>query len=105
MNAQPVATPVADRAVAGRTAAAQWAQLQTAAPQAVATVQRYLRRLAVFQAPRSVDVAENSLRQFVWWLTAETGSDSIAAVGRDRRPDPEADWARVAGLGVRWGGG
>jgi len=83
MNAHPVATPIADRAVAGRTAAAQWAQLQTVAPQAVATIQRYLRRLAAFQAPRSVDVAENSLRQFAWWLTAETGLDSIAAVRRD----------------------
>ena len=83
MNAQPVATPIADRAVAGRTAAAQWAQLQTAAPQAVATIRRYLRRLAAFQAPRSVDVAENSLRQFAWWLTAETALDSIAAVRRD----------------------
>ena len=83
MRAQPVARPIADRAVAGRTAAAQWAQLQTAAPQAVATIRRYLRRLAAFQAPRSVDVAENSLRQFAWWLTAETGLASIAAVRRD----------------------
>jgi site-specific recombinase XerD len=57
--------------------------LHTAAPQAVATIQRYLRRLAAFQAPRSVDVAENSLRQFAWWLTAETALDSIAAVRRD----------------------
>jgi site-specific recombinase XerD len=78
-----VRKPTADRTVAGSTAAAQWAQLQAAAPQVVATMQRYLRRLVAFQAPRSVDVAENSLRQFAWWLITEAGLDRVGSVRRD----------------------
>jgi site-specific recombinase XerD len=74
---------VADRTVVGSTAAAQWAQLQAAAPQVVATMQRYLQRLAAFQAPRSVDVADNSLRQFAWWLITEAGLHRVEAVRRD----------------------
>lgn len=83
MTTQPELVPVADRTLAGSVAAAQWAQLQAAAPQVVGTIQRYLQRLAAFQAPTSVDVAENSLRQFAQWLTSDAGLDSIAAVRRD----------------------
>jgi site-specific recombinase XerD len=83
VTARPARVPVADRSVAGSTAAAQWSQLQTAAPLVVATIQRYLQRLAAFQAPTSVDVAENSLRQFAWWLVGEAGLKTIAAVRRD----------------------
>jgi len=63
MNAQPVATPIADRAVAGRTAAAQWAQLQTAAPQVVATIQRYLRQLAAFQETQRAALFDGLIRR------------------------------------------
>jgi hypothetical protein len=79
----PAAVPVADRTVAGTTAAAQWAQIQAQAPQIAATLQHYLRRLAAFQAPKSVDVAENSLRQFAHWMITDPGLDSVAAVRRD----------------------
>ena len=82
MSAQPAAAPVADRAVAGATAAAQWAQIQAGAPQVVVTMQRYLARLAAFQAPASVDVAENSLRIFAAWMLA-ADLDCVAAVRRD----------------------
>lgn len=74
---------VADRTVAGTTAAAQWAQIQAQAPQIAATLQHYLQRLAAFQAPKSVDVAENSLRQFARWMITDAGLDSVAAVRRD----------------------
>jgi len=71
------------RAVAGRAAAAQWAQIRAAAPQAAATIQRYLQRLAVFLAPGSVDAAENALRQFARWMITDAGLEAIAAVRRD----------------------
>lgn len=83
MVGEPAVMPVADRTVAGTTAAAQWAQIQTQAPQIAATLQHYLRRLAAFQAPKSVDVAENSLRQFARWMITDAGLDSIASVRRD----------------------
>jgi site-specific recombinase XerD len=80
---EPAAVPVGDRAVAGTVAATQWAQIQAAAPQIAATMQRYLQRLAAFQAASSVDVAENSLRQFAAWMITGPGLDSVAAVRRD----------------------
>jgi site-specific recombinase XerD len=80
---EPAAMPVADRTVAGTTAAAQWAQIQAVAPQIASTMQRYLQRLAAFQAPKSVDVAENSLRQFARWMITGPGLDSVAAARRD----------------------
>ena len=83
MSAEPAHSRVADRRFAGSTAAAQWEQLRADAPQAVATIERYLQRLAAFQAPKSVDVAENSLRIFAWWLVTDAGLDCIAAVRRD----------------------
>lgn len=75
--------PVADRTVAGSTAIAQWARIEMAAPAIAATMRRYLQRLAAFQAPKSVDVAENALRQFAQWMITEAAVDSVAAVRRD----------------------
>ena len=63
--------------------AAQWAQIRAAAPQAAATIQRYLQRLAAFLAPASVDAAENALRQFARWMITDAGLEAIAAVRRD----------------------
>jgi site-specific recombinase XerD len=83
VSALPARGPAASRAVPGGIAAAQWAQIQAAAPQAAATIQRYLQRLAAFLAPRSVTAAENALRQFARWLTADAGLEAIAAVRRD----------------------
>ena len=83
MSALPARGPAASRAVAGSTAAAQWAQIRAAAPQVAATIQRYLQRLAAFLAPASVDAAENALRQFARWMITDAGLDSIAAVRRD----------------------
>ncbi len=83
MSAQPADTLVADRTIAGSTAAAQWAQIHAVAPQVAVTMQRYLQRLAAFQAPASVDVAENALRQFARWMLTDTDLHEVAAVRRD----------------------
>jgi hypothetical protein len=83
VSALPAREPAAGRAAPGSIAAAQWAQIQAAAPQAAATVQRYLQRLAAFLAPASVNAAENALRQFARWMITDAGLDSIAAVRRD----------------------
>jgi site-specific recombinase XerD len=87
VSAQPARTPVASRAVAGSTAAAEWTQIETAAPLVAALMRRYLRQLATFLAPASVDAAENALRQLARWLTTDAGLDSIGAVRRDHIED------------------
>jgi site-specific recombinase XerD len=69
--------------VAGAAAAAEWAQLQAAAPQAVMTIHRYLRQLGTFLAPRSVEAAESALRQFARWMVTQTQITAIAQIGRD----------------------
>jgi site-specific recombinase XerD len=83
VSALPARVPAAGRAVPGSIAAAQWAQLEAASPQAAATIRRYLQRLAAFLAPASVTAAENALRQFARWMITDAGLDSIAAVRRD----------------------
>jgi site-specific recombinase XerD len=83
VSAQPARVPAASRAVAGSIAAAEWAQIEAAAPQVAALARRYLRQLATFLAPRSVAAAENALRQFARWLITDAGLDSIGAVHRD----------------------
>jgi len=73
VSALPALRPAASRAVAGRAAAAQWAQIRAVAPQVAATIQRYLQRLAAFLAPGSVDAADNALRQFARWMITDAG--------------------------------
>jgi site-specific recombinase XerD len=82
MSAQPASVPVAGGSIAGATAAEQWAQIEATAPQLAVTMRRYLQRLAAFQAPASVVVADNSPRIFAGWMLA-AGLDSVAAVRRD----------------------
>jgi len=86
VSALPAREPAAGRAAAGTVAAAQWAQIEAAAPQVAATIRRYLRRLGAFLAPDSVRVAENALRQFASWMISDA---QIAAVGDIRRDDIE----------------
>jgi site-specific recombinase XerD len=83
VSAEPARAPAASRAVAGSIAAAEWAQIEAAAPLVAALVRRYLRQLGTFLAPASVDAAENALRQFARWLITGAGLDSIGAVHRD----------------------
>jgi integrase/recombinase XerD len=90
----PAPGPAASRAVPGSIAAAEWAQIRAAAPQATATIQRYLQRLVAFLAPGSVDAAENALRQFARWMVTDAGLDAIAAVRRDDIEDYKA-WLAI----------
>jgi hypothetical protein len=50
----------------------EWSVLSAQAPQLAATMRRYLVQLTTFLAPRSVDVADSTLRQLARWLVAET---------------------------------
>jgi hypothetical protein len=84
VSALPARALVAgDRGVAGATAVAGRAQLQAAAPQAVATIHRYLRQPGTFLAPRSAGAAESALRRFARWMVAQTQVTAIAQAGRD----------------------
>jgi site-specific recombinase XerD len=60
----------------------EWATLAAQAPQMAATMRRYLVQLTTFLAPRSVDVADSTLRQFARWVTDTTDIDTVAAITR-----------------------
>ena len=83
MSALPARAPQGTGQRAGSVAVSEWARLQAAAPQAAATIHRYLRQLGTFLAPGSVTAAENALRQFARWMVTEAGITAIAGVGRD----------------------
>ena len=59
-----------------------WAQMSCAAPQLVATMRRYLVQLTTFLAPRSVEVADQTLRQFTRWVTTATNLAIVADIER-----------------------
>jgi hypothetical protein len=65
----------------------EWAELTTAAPQLVATMRRYLIQLTTFLAPRSVEAADNSLRQLARWLVADTDVTVVADITRTHIED------------------
>ena len=50
----------------------EWAVLSGRAPQLTATMRRYLLQLTTFLAPRSVEMADATLRQLARWLTTDT---------------------------------
>jgi site-specific recombinase XerD len=77
------ALPAPEHRPAATQAALDWADLEAAAPQVAATMRRYLGQLATFLAPRSVDVADTSLRQLGRWLIAHTTIDTVAEIRRD----------------------
>ena len=60
----------------------EWAQMSGAAPQLVATMGRYLVQLTTFLAPRSVEVADQTLRQFTRWVTTATDIAVVADIER-----------------------
>jgi len=60
----------------------EWAQMACAAPQLVATMRRYLVQLTTFLAPRSVEVADQTLRQFTRWVTTTTDIAVVAEIER-----------------------
>jgi len=63
-------------------AQSDWADLTARAPELAATLRRYLVQLTTFLAPRSVDVADSTLRQFARWLVEATEVNTIAGVRR-----------------------
>jgi site-specific recombinase XerD len=60
----------------------EWAVLSTRTPQLVATMRRYLLQLTTFLAPRSVEVADQTLRQFTRWVTTATDITIVADIER-----------------------
>jgi site-specific recombinase XerD len=65
----------------------EWAVLSAEAPQLAATMRRYLVQLTTFLAPRSVDVADSTLRQLARWLVAETDVVAVADITRTHVED------------------
>ena len=65
----------------------QWADLGVRAPQLVATMRRYLGQCATFLAPRSIDAADITLRQFAEWLTTTTDVTIVADIERSHIED------------------
>ena len=65
----------------------EWATLSARAPQMTATMRRYLVQLTTFLAPRSVDVADSTLRQLARWLTATTDVRTVAEITRTNIED------------------
>ena len=60
-----------------------WQAIAARAPRMASTMGRYLTQAATFLAPRSIDAASIALRQFAFWLLANTDVTAIAAVSRD----------------------
>ena len=73
----------ADRPPAGTVAAAEWEQIEQAAPALAGTMRRYLAQAATFLAPRSVTAADGALRQPTRWLLARTIIESVIEIRRD----------------------
>ncbi len=68
--------------------AAEWATIAARAPQLADTMARYLTQVATFLAPRSVDVADNALRQLARYLLShEPDVVTMAAVRRHHIED------------------
>jgi site-specific recombinase XerD len=65
----------------------EWEVLSARAPQLAATMRRYLIQLSTFLAPRSVDAADITLRQFARWLTDHTDVTVVATITRTNIED------------------
>ncbi|MGN6176562.1 MAG: tyrosine-type recombinase/integrase [Streptosporangiaceae bacterium] len=83
MSALPARAGGERRPTAGAHAAAEWAQIEQAAPGLAVTMRRYLAQAATFLAPRSVDAANGALRQLARWILASTGIESVTEIRRD----------------------
>jgi site-specific recombinase XerD len=56
--------------------------MSTVAPQVTSTMRRYLVQLTTFLSPRSVEVADQTLRQFARWITTCTDITVVADIER-----------------------
>jgi hypothetical protein len=81
------ALPAASRHPTGTPAAADWTRIEAAAPEAAAIIRRYLRQVGTFQAPASVDAADNALRHLARWMVTEGGLRTVGDIRRDHIED------------------
>jgi site-specific recombinase XerD len=65
----------------------EWGELSASAPQLVATMRRYLVQLSTILAPKSVEVADGTLRQLARWLTANTEVSVVSDITRTHIED------------------
>jgi hypothetical protein len=81
------AAPVIEAWFPSNASTREWAVLSGSAPQLVATMRRYLLQLTTFLAPKSVDIADGTLRQLARWLTTETDVTVINQLTRTHVED------------------
>jgi site-specific recombinase XerD len=80
----------------------EWSTVAARAPQMANTMARYLTQVGTFLAPRSVDVADQALRQLSRFLLAhEPDVVSVAAIRRDHIEDFKVWLADQPGLNGR----
>jgi site-specific recombinase XerD len=65
----------------------EWPELSRQAPQLVATMRRYLLQLTTFLAPRSIDVADSTMRQLARWLLTNTDVKVVGDITRTNVED------------------
>jgi site-specific recombinase XerD len=78
--------------------AAEWSTIFARAPQMADTMARYLSQVATILAPRSVDVADNALRQLSRFLLAHTKVRRVSSIRRDHIEDFKVWLADQPGL-------
>jgi site-specific recombinase XerD len=76
------AEALTDPWVPGDVSHREWSELATRAPQLTATMRRYLVQLTTTLAPRSVEAADYTLRQFAGWLAEHTEVTAVADIAR-----------------------
>ena len=82
-----IAVAVSPASLRTDASAREWAELSAQSPQLVVTMGRYLGQLATTLAPRSVEAADITLRQFCRWLTSSTDVCVVAGIGRGHIED------------------
>ncbi len=65
----------------------EWTELTARAPQLAAKMRRYLVQLSTILAPRSVEAADYTLRQFAGWLAEHTEVTAVADIARSHVED------------------
>ena len=77
------ALPLPRYPLKGTASQLEWTDLARTAPAMVATARRYLDQAATFLASRSVEAADNALRQLVRWACAHTELLTMADISRN----------------------
>ncbi|HEX6658242.1 MAG TPA: site-specific integrase [Ilumatobacter sp.] len=75
--------PVSRRQPAGTQAELEWQDIAAHRPELAAAMGRYLTQASTFLAPRSIEVADNTLRQLARFLIADTSTTLIAGITRN----------------------